>query len=767
MKNKFIILFILSLVCSVFVHGQTTSISIGSITANPGEEINVPIDVSDLTDIGAITLYIGYDPAVLTFQGLNNVHPEVAGITGNANAGQIGLAWIASPPNFANIISGKMLDLNFIYIGGSCDLVFNAGCELVNSLLVTVPVNYSNGTVGPASQPITATIGSVTSSPGDEVFIPVDVIDFLDVGAITLFIGYDESVLTFIGLENINSEVAGTLGNATTSPTQVEIAWVASPPVYANIAAGKLFDLKFVYNGGACDVTFNEDCEVSDSGLVPINVSYFDGDISQASTSITAELATVTASLGQEVLVPLDVTNFSDVAALTFYIGYDPAVLSFVGLESIAPEVAGIQANTITSPDQIVIAWNDMVNFFNFTGKLFDLKFVYNGGTSDLTFDPGCEVTNSLLQPLPVTYFDGLVSVSLEVTTISIDTVYVDPGFEVLVPVNTIDFLDIGAMTLFIEYDPLAFSFIGLENINTEISGVAANTMTGPDRIAIAWTATSPNFANIATGKLFDLKFVFNGGDGNLAFSAGCELTNSILVVVPTTLIDGGVFAPLYANFKAFLQGPYNGSTMEVTLNSELPLNQPYNVAPWFYTGTETVSSIPSASIVDWILIELRETPFGPTTATEATVIARKAGFIMDDGTIVDSETLTPIRFNVVVSYNLYGVIWHRNHLGVMSSVPMVENTGIQSYDFTIAEDQAYGTPNPQVEITTGVWGMASGDGNNDGTVDINDKIDIWSTMVGQTGYKQGDFNLDSQVDNCDKNGCCICNLGNQSGVPD
>ncbi len=768
MKNKLLLSLIISVFCFGLVFGQTTSISIGSITANPGDEINIPIDVSNFTDIGAITLYIGYDPAVLSFQGLNNIDPQVSGISGNAmsNPDQIGLVWTASPPNYANIGSGKMLDMTFTYIGGSCDLTFNAGCEITNSGLIPIPVNYTDGSVGPASQSITATIGSVTASPGDEVLIPVDVTGFLDVGAITLYIEYDEAVLSFVGIESINPDVTGILAYTMTDPSRIGIVWAANPPTYANIASGKLVDLKFVYNGGNSDLTFSEDCEISDSGAIPLYVEYFNGDISQTITSITAQLGNVAATIGQEILVPLDVANFTDVAAITFYIGYDPSVLSFVGLENIATEVAGISANVMTSPDQISIAWSDVLNAFNYTGKLLDLKFVYNGGNSDLVFNPGCDVSNSVLISLPVTYYDGSVSLAVETFTINIDTVFTDIGTEVLVSVNTTDFADIGAMTLFIGFDPSALSFIGLENVNSEIAGSSANVMSGPYRIGIGWDASPPNLANIASGKLFDLKFVFNGGDGNLTFLAGCELSNSNLAIVPVNLIDGGVFPPLYVNFNAFLEGPFNGSAMNVILNSELPLSQPFNVAPWDYPGTESVSSIPNLNVVDWILIELRETPFDAATATDQTVIARRAGFILDDGTIVDPESLNPIRFEVVVSHNLFGIIWHRNHLGIMSSQPLSVVTGVLSYNFTTSEDKAYGQPNPQKEVAPGVWAMIAGDGNKDGKVDAADKS-MWSSSAGQSGYLQGDYNMDTQINNCDKNESCSLNFGNQTRVPE
>jgi len=770
MKNKFILPIIFLIAWPVILYSQTTTISIGNVTANPGDNINVPVDVSNFTDIAAITLYIGYNPAVLSFQGLNNINPEVAGISGNAmtNPDQIGLVWTANPPGYANIVSGKLLDLSFTYIGGSCDLVFNAGCEIVNSNLVTIPVNYSDGSVGPNAQPATATIGNVTAYAGNEVFVPVDVTDFSDIGAITFFITFDESVLTFIGLENIHADLAGVQGNVMSNPTRIGIVWSANPPNYLNITTDKLFDLKFVYHGGTSDMNFTEDCEVTDSGLIPVSVSYFGGSVSQDVSSITAELGNVSAAIGQEILVPLDVNNFVDVAAITFYIGYDPSVLSFIGLENIDPGVVGILGTTLTNPNQVSIVWTaSPPNYLSFTGKLCDLKFVYNGGSCSLPFDPGCEVTNSSMVTLPVMYADGSVTQATDITTISIDTVYSNTGFEVLVPVNATDFFDVGALTLFIGYEPAALSFVGLENVNPQLSGIVANTMTGPDQIAIAWTANDPNYANIADDKLFDLKFVFSGENGELSFNPGCELTNSILVVIPTTLYDGGVFEPVYLNLKAFLQGPFNGIDLDNAVNGLIPLNQSYNGLPWSYQGLENVPVIPDPDIVDWILIELRETSGDASTATTDKIVALQAGFIFTDGTIVGHATLTPIRFDIVVEQDLYVVIWHRSHLGIMSSVPLIKSMGIYTYNFAIGQhNQAYGT-NSQVNVGRGKWAMIAGDGDANGNINLDDKTNYWNISVGKSGYLEGDFNMDGQVDNRDKLDIWINNSGSNCMVPE
>ena len=52
--------------------------------------------------------------------------------------------------------------------------------------------------------------------------------------------------------------------------------------------------------------------------------------------------------------------------------------------------------------------------------------------------------------------------------------------------------------------------------------------------------------------------------------------------------------ATITVDITAFLEGPYNGTTMTQGLTGLVPLNQPYNTAPWNYTGTESVVSVPA-----------------------------------------------------------------------------------------------------------------------------------------------------------------------------
>jgi hypothetical protein len=221
-------------------------------------------------------------------------------------------------------------------------------------------------------------------------------------------------------------------------------------------------------------------------------------------------------------------------------------------------------------------------------------------------------------------------------------------------------------------------------------------------------------------------------------------------------------------NLTVMLEGPYGTSQMNTYLNSMgyLPLSQPYSASPWLYSGTEAVATIPNANVVDWVLVEFRETSGSASTATSATVVEREAAFLLKNGSVVGVDGSSSIILNYPVTQNLYVVIWHRNHLAVMSAVPLVLSGGSYTYNFTTAAANAYGGSNGHKQIATGVWGMVAGDGNSDGTIGTNDKVDVWGAQAGFSGYRNGDFNLSGTVDNVDKVEKWAPNSGRGCQVP-
>jgi YD repeat-containing protein len=227
--------------------------------------------------------------------------------------------------------------------------------------------------------------------------------------------------------------------------------------------------------------------------------------------------------------------------------------------------------------------------------------------------------------------------------------------------------------------------------------------------------------------------------------------------------ISGDLF---YLDIKVFLQGSFNGSIMNSYPNQEnIPSQNPFTEYPWFYNGIESVNASQNSNIVDWVLVELRQTSGDATTALPDSVIAQQAGFLLKDGKVICLDGLNLLQFNVQVTQNLYLVIRHKNHLGIMSSIPLVLQNNTYTYDFTTSSTKYHGGSAGCIELRAGVWGMIAGDVDANGIVDAYDK-EKWDTQAGKSDYNIADVNLDDDVDNLDKNDFWINTLGFYSQIP-
>ena len=219
-------------------------------------------------------------------------------------------------------------------------------------------------------------------------------------------------------------------------------------------------------------------------------------------------------------------------------------------------------------------------------------------------------------------------------------------------------------------------------------------------------------------------------------------------------------------DLKVFLEGPFNGMDMTTGLNDQLliPLSNPYTSPPWNHLNTEGISAPPESNVVDWILVEFRDAP-SAALAVPGTTIGTYAGLLLKSGDIVNPYNYGPLYLNYSINDNLFAVVYHRNHLAIMSSGPLIESSGNYTYDFTIGPGQAYGTL-AQKDLGNGKYGMYAGDFNADGVINTGDKSSIWFENAGKFGYNQSDGNLDGQGDNLDKNDIWLNNTGKSSQVP-
>jgi len=286
------------------------------------------------------------------------------------------------------------------------------------------------------------------------------------------------------------------------------------------------------------------------------------------------------------------------------------------------------------------------------------------------------------------------------------------------------------------------------------------------------------SFAIICGAKGQSLSPTVIATSGNYSTGAGVSLSWTLGEIVSETLINGayiltqGFQQPIEGiainlDLLVFLEGPYYGPEMGATLNTEgvIPLSHPFNTPPWNYSGTESVLAIPNPNIVDWVLIELRDAA-NAGSATTATMIARQAAFLLSDGSVVGTDGSSILQFNNSFSQQLFVIVWHRNHLGIMSSNGVIASAGIYSYDFSIAESQVYGGSAGYKNLAVGVWGMVAGDSNHDGLIDLTDKTQ-WAAFAGQRGYHATDFSMDAQANNSDKDEKWFINTSRNQQVPE
>ncbi len=209
----------------------------------------------------------------------------------------------------------------------------------------------------------------------------------------------------------------------------------------------------------------------------------------------------------------------------------------------------------------------------------------------------------------------------------------------------------------------------------------------------------------------------------------------------PETWCAGAEF-----KIKAFLEGPFNGTTMSTTLstNNLVPTGQPYNTAPWNYAGTESMSRamMKDNNIVDWVLVDLYKT--GGVNPAPGDRQQRRAALVRSDGLIVDTDGKTIVCMPAGDTGTI--VIRHRNHIAIASANTVTTGFRPTVYDFTTAVNKEFGSSQKLVNSKAV---MVSGDESHDGFVDITDDSDIYNaatTYANTLGYYLEDISLDGYV---------------------
>jgi hypothetical protein len=257
---------------------------------------------------------------------------------------------------------------------------------------------------------------------------------------------------------------------------------------------------------------------------------------------------------------------------------------------------------------------------------------------------------------------------------------------------------------------------------------------------------------------------LLNSQTGAASGSGPYSYTRTAVTAVGTFAVGTRpVESPLLVTPKVFLQGCYNTSTLmmnEGLSTASIPTTEPYTGMTGFTQvgsgGGETTTATVlarnnlSTDIVDWVFVELRRTSDDAVVSTRSVLLQR-------NGTLVETDGVTPVNMAGNVAGSYYFSIRHRNHLGVriLNAISLAKTT-TTNYDFTTSLNQAFKgsvTNNQMATLGANIYGMWGGNVVNDlvtrktGPAGINDYTSLLGAITTSTGlYSVFDVNMDGAI---------------------
>ena len=155
------VLFVLFFALFLYSQANSQTLEIGTAQSCPGSIATVSLNISNTTNVGAITLYIDYDTTMVDTIYLANINPLISSAmfndmtsgVGGPRLGILAISWYASAPG-VNFTTAVLADIKMKVLGGSCPLTFSTSCEIADYTAQTINVNYINGNLSVPYNPI-------------------------------------------------------------------------------------------------------------------------------------------------------------------------------------------------------------------------------------------------------------------------------------------------------------------------------------------------------------------------------------------------------------------------------------------------------------------------------------------------------------------------------------------------------------------------------------------------------------------------------------
>jgi hypothetical protein len=275
-KITLLILIVIALSTHIISAQNAPVTTVGTKMSN-GTTTIVPVTATGFNNIGSCNLKLMYDPAIATVTSVTKGPLLVGNLATNLSVpGVISLGWYTYPgttlPNntiIFNISFSKVMigttNLTWVDDGYSC-IYYDGSWNPLNDLPTST--YYINGALTFQSPYAAVTTApQITACSNTPISVPVRVDKFINVGALSLTLNYNSSVLDYTSSTN-NSGFPGLTINEPV-PGTIIIGGYTSSGVFGITLTDNtvLFTLYFDYLGGSTDLTWYDDgesCEYAD-----------------------------------------------------------------------------------------------------------------------------------------------------------------------------------------------------------------------------------------------------------------------------------------------------------------------------------------------------------------------------------------------------------------------------------------------------------------------------------------------------------------------
>ena len=347
--------------CQGFVFSQSASLtvaasslvvnaSVGNFTACVGQNISVPVEVTNFIDVSAFSLTLAYDTSRLQYTGFTANAAVQNGAIVNSVGTQIRASWFNINP--ATIGTGTLITLQFTAKSlGQSALVWNTTQQGANEFAdfngTVLLSTFSNGLVN-----VSGTTPSISQQPAAATVIE---------GSAASFSVTASNATAYQWQELVGSSWTNLSNQAPYSGVTTATLNISNTPIS--------------FSGKQYRVVVSGQCPpAATSQAVTLTVN-------PNAANIVVSLPNQSVCAGGSVVVPILIENFDQVATFSLRILYNQSNLTFTGVSGVP---AALQATLAAgaSNGRVNLSWFGLTPVSLGTGTLLNLNFVANGSST-------------------------------------------------------------------------------------------------------------------------------------------------------------------------------------------------------------------------------------------------------------------------------------------------------------------------------------------------------------------------------------------------